>query len=84
MPTESGPITSRLNESVQRIPYYVEMATRNAIYGRPGPKRLGLGYDVVHAVNPPVACAIMSKARLFSMPCANLQNGEAISTWRSS
>jgi hypothetical protein len=23
-------------ESVQRIPYYVEMATRNAIYGRPG------------------------------------------------
>ena len=47
-------------------------------------ERLGLGYDVVHAVNPPVACAIMSKARLFSMPCANLQNGEAISTWRSS
>ena len=24
-------------ESVQRIPYYVEMATRNAIYGRPAP-----------------------------------------------
>ena len=23
-------------ESVPRIPYYVEMATRNAIYGRPG------------------------------------------------
>src|SRR5207344_910590 len=34
-------------ESVQRIPYYVEMATRNAIYGRPGATYLDLPDDII-------------------------------------
>src|ERR1700724_4003089 len=34
-------------ESVQRIPYYVEMATRNAIYGRPGATYLDVPDDIV-------------------------------------
>src|SRR5438093_6796935 len=33
-------------ESVQRIPYYVEMATRNAIYGRPGATYLDVPDDI--------------------------------------
>ena len=34
-------------ESVQRIPYYVEMATRQAIYGRPGASYLDMPDDVI-------------------------------------
>jgi 2-hydroxyacyl-CoA lyase 1 len=34
-------------ESVQRIPYYVEMATRHAIYGRPGACYLDLPDDII-------------------------------------
>ncbi len=34
-------------ESVQRIPYYVEMATRHAIYGRPGACYLDMPDDVI-------------------------------------
>jgi 2-hydroxyacyl-CoA lyase 1 len=34
-------------ESVQRIPYYVEMATRHAIYGRPGAAYLDMPDDVI-------------------------------------
>src|SRR5262249_15000370 len=34
-------------ESVQRIPYYVEMATRNAIYGRPGATYLDVPDDII-------------------------------------
>src|SRR6201981_1782771 len=34
-------------ESVQRIPYYVEMATRNAIYGRPGAAYLDVPDDII-------------------------------------
>ena len=34
-------------ESVQRIPYYVEMATRHAIYGRPGASYLDMPDDVI-------------------------------------
>src|SRR6202047_514225 len=34
-------------ESVQRIPYYVEMATRNAIYGRPGATYLDMPDDII-------------------------------------
>jgi len=34
-------------ESVQRIPYYVEMATRHAIYGRPGATYLDLPDDII-------------------------------------
>src|SRR6201987_4400331 len=34
-------------ESVQRIPYYVEMATRHAIYGRPGATYLDVPDDVI-------------------------------------
>src|SRR5262245_43595718 len=34
-------------ESVQRIPYYVEIATRNAIYGRPGATYLDVPDDII-------------------------------------
>src|SRR5499427_4413072 len=34
-------------ESVQRIPYHVEMATRHAIYGRPGATYLDLPDDII-------------------------------------
>jgi 2-hydroxyacyl-CoA lyase 1 len=34
-------------ESVRRIPYYVEMATRNAIYGRPGAAYLDMPDDII-------------------------------------
>ena len=34
-------------ESVARIPYYVEMATRNAIYGRPGATYLDMPDDII-------------------------------------
>src|SRR5205814_10651742 len=34
-------------ESVQRIPYYVEMATRHAIYGRPGATYLDVPGDII-------------------------------------
>jgi 2-hydroxyacyl-CoA lyase 1 len=34
-------------ESVQRIPFYVEMATRNAIYGRPGATYLDMPDDII-------------------------------------
>lgn len=34
-------------ESVQRIPYYVEMATRHAIYGRPGACYLDFPDDII-------------------------------------
>jgi len=34
-------------ESVQRIPYYVEMATRHAIYGRPGACYLDMPDDII-------------------------------------
>jgi 2-hydroxyacyl-CoA lyase 1 len=34
-------------ESVQRIPYYVEMATRSAIYGRPGATYLDVPDDII-------------------------------------
>src|ERR1700733_1179876 len=34
-------------ESVQRIPYYVETATRNAIYGRPGATYLDVPDDII-------------------------------------
>ncbi len=34
-------------ESVQRIPYYVEMATRNAINGRPGASYLDVPDDII-------------------------------------
>src|SRR6516165_10081514 len=34
-------------ESVQRIPYYVEMATRQAIYGRPGATYLDVPDDII-------------------------------------
>ena len=34
-------------ESVERIPYYVEMATRNAIYGRPGATYLDMPDDII-------------------------------------
>ena len=34
-------------ESVPRIPYYVEMATRNAIYGRPGATYLDVPDDII-------------------------------------
>jgi len=34
-------------ESVQRIPYYVEMATRQAIYGRPGAAYLDMPDDII-------------------------------------
>src|SRR2546423_7759560 len=34
-------------ESVARIPYYVEMATRNAIYGRPGAAYLDFPDDMI-------------------------------------
>src|SRR5580704_14677514 len=34
-------------ESAQRIPYYVEMATRNAIYGRPGATYLDVPDDII-------------------------------------
>ena len=34
-------------ESVRRIPYYVEMATRNAIYGRPGATYLDMPDDII-------------------------------------
>jgi 2-hydroxyacyl-CoA lyase 1 len=34
-------------ESVQRIPYYVEMATRHAIYGRPGATYLDVPDDII-------------------------------------
>jgi 2-hydroxyacyl-CoA lyase 1 len=34
-------------ESVNRIPYYVEMATRHAIYGRPGASYLDMPDDVI-------------------------------------
>src|SRR5256886_13941933 len=33
--------------SVQRIPYYVEMAPRNAIYGRPGDTYLDVPDDII-------------------------------------
>src|ERR1700716_4693271 len=34
-------------ESVQRIPYYVEMATRHAIYGRPGATYVDMPDDII-------------------------------------
>lgn len=34
-------------ESVERIPYYVEMATRHAIYGRPGACYLDMPDDII-------------------------------------
>ena len=34
-------------ESVKRIPYYVEMATRHAIYGRPGASYLDMPDDII-------------------------------------
>ncbi len=34
-------------ESVARIPYYVEMATRHAIYGRPGATYLDMPDDII-------------------------------------
>ncbi len=34
-------------ESVNRIPYYVEMATRHAIYGRPGASYLDMPDDII-------------------------------------
>jgi 2-hydroxyacyl-CoA lyase 1 len=34
-------------ESVQRIPYYVEMATRHATYGRPGATYLDMPDDII-------------------------------------
>jgi 2-hydroxyacyl-CoA lyase 1 len=34
-------------ESVQRIPYYVEMATRHALYGRPGACYLDMPDDII-------------------------------------
>ena len=34
-------------ESVARIPYYVEMATRHAIYGRPGASYLDMPDDII-------------------------------------
>ena len=34
-------------ESVRRIPYYVEMATRHAIYGRPGATYLDMPDDII-------------------------------------
>ena len=34
-------------DSVERIPYYVEMATRNAIYGRPGAAYLDMPDDII-------------------------------------
>jgi 2-hydroxyacyl-CoA lyase 1 len=35
-------------ESVQRIPYYIEMATRHAIYGRPGATYLDVPDDIIN------------------------------------
>src|SRR5712671_4205075 len=34
-------------DTVERIPYYVEMATRNAIYGRPGATYLDVPDDII-------------------------------------
>jgi 2-hydroxyacyl-CoA lyase 1 len=34
-------------ESLARIPYYVEMATRQAIYGRPGATYLDVPDDII-------------------------------------
>ena len=34
-------------DTVERIPYYVEMATRNAIYGRPGAAYLDFPDDII-------------------------------------
>ena len=34
-------------ESMQRIPYYIEMATRHAIYGRPGATYLDVPDDII-------------------------------------
>ena len=34
-------------DTVQRILYYVEMATRNAIYGRPGATYLDMPDDII-------------------------------------
>src|ERR1700740_3381611 len=36
-------------ESVPRIPYYVEMATRHALYGRPGATYLDMPDDIIRA-----------------------------------
>ena len=36
-------------ESVHRIPYYVEMATRHALYGRPGATYLDMPDDIIRA-----------------------------------
>jgi 2-hydroxyacyl-CoA lyase 1 len=36
-------------EHVHRIPFYVEMAVRNSIYGRPGPTYLDLPDDIITA-----------------------------------
>ncbi len=38
-------------ESVARIPFYVEMATRNAIYGRPGATYLDMPDDIIRGTS---------------------------------
>ncbi|HJQ56123.1 MAG TPA: thiamine pyrophosphate-binding protein [Vineibacter sp.] len=40
-------------ESVRRIPYYVEMATRHAIYGRPGASYLDMPDDIIRGTCAP-------------------------------
>ena len=50
-------------ESVARIPFYVEMATRNAIYGRPGATYLDMPDDIIRGT-----CVRSMKARTSSSP----------------
>src|SRR5258708_31567394 len=64
-------------ESVQRIPYYVEMATRNAIYGRPGATYLDMPDDMIRGT-----CELDKVAQVERVPeaprmVAPMENVEA-------
>lgn len=50
-------------ESVARIPFYVEMATRNAIYGRPGATYLDMPDDIIRGT-----CALDKIAQAERVP----------------
>src|SRR5580698_2069973 len=64
-------------ESVARIPYYVEMATRNAINGRPGATYLDMPDDIIRGTCEPDKIAEAARVPEAPRSVAPAENVEA-------